>query len=151
MKAIEEIKIPQEYLTCGYSKTKIPIVERKINMLTSNYNFYNLFKEYVASDDALMLSEKVNNVFEDEIEKMKQECNSVVVPIDWMPIETALPKDNVRVLLYDEVEGIVIGYYDEETEEFYTDECLWILGNVKAWMPMPNAPNFSDGEQYESK
>lgn len=95
MKTIEEVKIPQEYLTRGYNKTK--------------------------------------------------------VPIDWMPIEIALPEDDVRVLLYDEVEGIVIGYYDEEVEEFYTDECLWKLGNVKAWMPMPNAPNFNNEGQYESK
>ena len=79
-------------------------------------------------------------------EFIKQLPVADVQPISqWISVKDRLPENDVEVMLYDTDCGVVLGWYDDEIEDFAT-EFISPLDAVTHWMPLPEPPKDGDAE-----
>lgn len=57
----------------------------------------------------------------------------------WIRVKDRLPENDVEVMLYDTDCGVVLGWYDDEIEDFAT-EFISPLDAVTHWQPLPEPP-----------
>lgn len=58
----------------------------------------------------------------------------------WIPVKEKLPEDEQLILLFDEGEGIVIGFYRKGGFFAAAYDCNYRLGYTTAWLPLPAPP-----------
>ena len=59
--------------------------------------------------------------------------------LDWMPIASA-PHD-VRILVYGEIDGVLVGIYSKILEDWYAADCYECnILTPTEWQPLPPPP-----------
>lgn len=64
--------------------------------------------------------------------------------MEWISVETALPEEGKRVLVYCKPIGITASYYWGKNGKEVETKCNgWSIMDVTHWMPLPVKPNDS--------
>lgn len=81
----------------------------------------------------LLWPSKMKNVWMPQgIEKLADHLISKGVTVqEWISVEDRLPDVGKFVLIYNEINGVLLDYYDGATFGYY---------DVTHWMPLPNPP-----------
>ena len=69
----------------------------------------------------------------------------------WISVLESLPNDMENVLLYDETEGLAIGYLFKQNSCFIQNLDGLKLKEVSHWMPFPQLPSLSLDEEAQIK
>lgn len=88
--------------------------------------------------------EEKTRIFEESLKNQTPYVEKEPVKIkpvnQWISVKDRLPENDVEVMLYDTDCGIVLGWYDDEIEDF-TAEFISPLDAVTHWQPLPEPPN----------